>query len=390
MRKRRFLFVFNRFFPAMSGAEVHIHQIIDTLMKRGHACDVFTLNVMENEDYIRQKGPLKSNETMGTLNIRRFPVTVLPLHNRLMHFFEMRRIYPYITGYRRVFSLSMINALRHVEYDCIVTGVMPFAGIMYPALQAARKRGIPCAGVPLIHLGVPHDDRYRYEYFSRQCVSLYSDFDMIIVNTEREVEFLRENGVRLPALRINPIISAYAQRKRDDSRFNICTLGFGNYEKGIEGALNGFLAFAKQRDDVKLRVGGNIVTQYRKGLSRMKNVEMLGMLNSEEKKMFFSSCDVYLQPSMAESFGIATIEAHSAGIPSINAYCSGSMEIVRDGIDGYLVPFGDTGMIARYLERFYNNRDLIDSMGKNAMSNAREYGYDNHIRGVEALEELVQ
>lgn len=374
----------------MSGAEVHIDQIMQTLIQRGHQCDVFTLNVLENEDYIGQSQVLPAQEYIGNVNVRRFPVTSIPLHNRIMHLLEKRNVFGYITGYRRVFSLQMINALRHIDYDCIITGVMPFAGIMHPALKAAQRKGIPCAGVPLIHLGVPHDSRYRYEYFSEACVQLYRQFNIIIVNTEREITFLRHNNVKSHIFRINPVISAYTKRVKDEKRFNVCTLGFGNYEKGIEGALAGFEMFAQNKSDVKLLVGGNIIPEYRNILSKRKNVEILGMLNNEQKKAFFSSCDVYLQPSMAESFGIATIEAHSAGIPSINAYCSGSMDIVRDGIDGYLVPFGDIGMIARYLNRFYADRELIEKMGSNAMNNALGYGYENHMRGVEKLEEALQ
>lgn len=390
MKKFRVLFVFNRFYPAISGAEVHMHEIAKSLVERGHRVDVFTLNVLNNEDYIGSACPLKAEENVNGINVRRFPVTNMPLHNRLMYLLEKKGIQPYISGYRRVFSFKLISALKNIDYDCVITGVMPYAGIIYPALHAARKKNIKSIIIPLIHFGVPHDNRYEYEYFSSQCLNLYRMADSVIVNTKAESDFLRNKKYLGNIFRINPIIDDYkSEKKKSSKKFNVCTLGFGNYEKGIDSALEGFRKFAINKKNVMLNVAGSINNKYKRIIENYDNAVYLGLLNNEEKRKFFSECDVYLQPSMAESFGIATLEAQSAGIPTINAFCSGSMKIINDRENGFLVPFGDTGMIRDYLESLYNNEALRESIGENAIVNARKYDRNNHLEGMNLLEEYL-
>ncbi|MDY6788082.1 MAG: glycosyltransferase family 4 protein [candidate division WOR-3 bacterium] len=390
MRNYRFLFVFNRFRPAISGSEIHMHQIADSLIKRGHNVDVFTLNVLSNEDYIRSRGPLPARENIGGINVRRFNVTALPLHNRVNKFLEQHSVLPYMTGYRRVYSIPMAAALRNVKYDCIIGGVMPFAGVIYPALKRAQYSGAKSGIIPLIHLGVPHDNRYRYEYFSKQCLALYKMADLIIVNAEIETRFLRDNGYTGDIIRINPVIEKQETVNRQLDTFNVCSLGFANYEKGVDHSLKAFELFSRGKSDVRFIVAGTVHKSYKENVSGSDKIIYRGMIAEESKKQFFSDCDVYMQPSMAESFGIATLEAHSAGIPSINAYCSGSMEIISHGENGFLVPFGDYKMTAEYLNKLYNDVTLRKSMGEKAKEMSSRYDYNNHIEGIEKLEESLQ
>ena len=55
--------------------------------------------------------------------------------------------------------------------------------------------------------------------------------------------------------------------------------------------------------------------------------------------------DVYLQPSIRESFGLAALEARAAGLAVVVHADSGSTQFVHDGVEG-LVARDDTGMVA--------------------------------------------
>jgi N-acetyl-alpha-D-glucosaminyl L-malate synthase BshA len=61
--------------------------------------------------------------------------------------------------------------------------------------------------------------------------------------------------------------------------------------------------------------------------------------------------DLFLLPSATESFGLAALEAMAYAVPVIANRVGGLPEVVRDGIDGFLVPLGDIdAMTARCLE----------------------------------------
>ena len=50
----------------------------------------------------------------------------------------------------------------------------------------------------------------------------------------------------------------------------------------------------------------------------------------------YAAADIYIAPGRLESFGIAALEARTAGLPVVGRAGSGIEEFVRDGVNGYL------------------------------------------------------
>ena len=70
-----------------------------------------------------------------------------------------------------------------------------------------------------------------------------------------------------------------------------------------------------------------------------------GRLDREGILDAFSRADAYAQPSVRESFGIAALEARTAGLPVLVRKESGSVQFVQDGVTG-LVVADDAGLAA--------------------------------------------
>ncbi|WP_127784304.1 glycosyltransferase family 4 protein [Rhodococcus sp. X156] len=66
-------------------------------------------------------------------------------------------------------------------------------------------------------------------------------------------------------------------------------------------------------------------------------VSLPGARTREEIRQVYRTADVYLAPARLESFGIAALEARSAGLPVVAMSCGGVVEFVRDGVEGLLV-----------------------------------------------------
>ena len=94
-----------------------------------------------------------------------------------------------------------------------------------------------------------------------------------------------------------------------------------------------------------------------------KWIRWLGQLDAVED--VHSIADLFILPSQNESFGLAGLEAMSAGVPVIGAVAEGLPELVRNGETGYLLPVGDVeGMARRSIEL------LSDAKKHAAMSEA--------------------
>lgn len=93
-------------------------------------------------------------------------------------------------------------------------------------------------------------------------------------------------------------------------------------------------------------------------------------LPSQELIARYRSADVFVFPSLIETFGIALVEAMAAGLPVITTDADGCRDVVRGGRDAALVPAGDAealaAAMARTLEDHAWRRDLADRAGRRA------------------------
>lgn len=74
-------------------------------------------------------------------------------------------------------------------------------------------------------------------------------------------------------------------------------------------------------------------------------VSFTGRLDREGVRDVLWGSDVYVQPSVKESFGLAALEARTAGLPVVVRSQSGSTQFIRSGVEG-LVADDDAGMVA--------------------------------------------
>jgi len=102
----------------------------------------------------------------------------------------------------------------------------------------------------------------------------------------------------------------------------------------------------KEVPDVKLTVlggdrhGTQMVNEFDDGSMR-ETVELLGFVPHSEVQRFMAKSKVFAMPSLYESFAFVYLEAMSHGLPSIASGFGGAPELIRDGIDGYIVDVKD-------------------------------------------------
>jgi glycosyltransferase involved in cell wall biosynthesis len=110
--------------------------------------------------------------------------------------------------------------------------------------------------------------------------------------------------------------------------------------------------------------------------------------NSPLLRALYAHAELFVMPSRAECFGIATIEAMASGIPVLVGDVGGARDIVDDGVTGWLVPPTATG-VARALEHALSVRSTLPVMGKHARAVA-ERRFDGRRNDTLVLELLLE
>ena len=78
-------------------------------------------------------------------------------------------------------------------------------------------------------------------------------------------------------------------------------------------------------------------------------------------------------PSRSESFGLVALEAAACGTPVVASAVGGLLNIVHDGVTGFLVEGRDPGRFARALREVLDYPALATAMGEAAAVRARRF-----------------
>jgi len=87
---------------------------------------------------------------------------------------------------------------------------------------------------------------------------------------------------------------------------------------------------------------------------------------------FYSAIDVLLLPSANEGTPVSVIEALAAGRPVVATRVGGVPDVVRDGVDGYVVAVGDVDQLGARLAELADDPAARDEMGSRARARMRE------------------
>lgn len=104
----------------------------------------------------------------------------------------------------------------------------------------------------------------------------------------------------------------------------------------------------------------------------------LGYVDHHKLQSLYRKMDVVWAPSRSEGFGLSALEAMSKGCTVVASAVGGLTEIIHDRQNGLLFPCGDTDKLAELTSQLIDNPDRLDTIGKEAVTNARNYSFDKY------------
>jgi phosphatidyl-myo-inositol alpha-mannosyltransferase len=159
---------------------------------------------------------------------------------------------------------------------------------------------------------------------------------------------------------VDPERAMRAAMRPGGDQLRIVFVGQAVERKGLPLLLRAFEAL-REHIPTELTVIGPSAEDLAPVMLDSSGVRFLGKVTDEVKHRELEQADVLCAPSLrGESFGMVLTEAFAAGTPVVASDIAGYRDVVRDGVDGVLVPPADPQGLAEAL------RDLWEEPGRRA------------------------
>ena len=166
---------------------------------------------------------------------------------------------------------------------------------------------------------------------------------------------------------------SWLEIKNEPIKGRILMVGSANLRKGIH--ILGEAANQLISHDYQFMVAGD-VSDIVKNSPITKFLNFLGRIPRIETAKQYQQADVFVLPSIAEGSAEVTYEALASGIPVITTKAAGS--VVRDGIDGFIVPEGNADALADKIQLLVEDRTLRNQMAVSAKERAKDFTWDKY------------
>ena len=262
--------------------------------------------------------------------------------------------------------------------------------VAHRAVSWARKRGIPV--ISSVHTRFDtYLQYYGLQYLEPTARAImrryYRRCDAIVVPAESTAAILR-------AQRMNKDISLWA-RGVDRDQFNpgrrslewrrergigdeemvVAFLGRLVLEKGLDVFADAIDAARAKGVPLKvLAIGEGPARGFFE--ERLPDAIFTGQLTGTDLAIALASSDVFLNPSITETFGNVTLEAMACALPVVAAAASGARSLVQDGVTGRLSRPGDIGAFADALADYQRDPDLRRRHGEAGLIFAKTMDWD--------------
>jgi glycosyltransferase involved in cell wall biosynthesis len=274
----------------------------------------------------------------------------------------------------------------------------------HAAVRWAKRRGI--ATLASLHTRFETYPRY-YGLAAIEPVIVamlrrfYGRVDRVMVPGESMAALLREWGVTTPTGIWSRGMNhdRFKPERRDLAWRRGLGIGDGDIALGFLGRLvkeKGLDIFAAVSRELKARGVPHKVLVVGEGPARdwfagqVPDAVSAGFQSGDDLGRAVASMDVFFNPSVTETFGNVTLEAMAAGVPVVAARATGAVDLVDDGVTGYLVPPREVGAYADAIARIVAAPTLRDSLGAAGYAKAAGYNWDKANQAMlDAYLELV-
>ncbi|MFW5886992.1 MAG: glycosyltransferase family 4 protein, partial [Bacteroidota bacterium] len=294
-------------------------------------------------------------------------------HDRFFYHYKQNKIYRElihscdISGYDLIHSHNLfnggyvaykINDVFEIPYVVSVRNTDINTFLKVPTFKALANNIVKnAAGV--IFLSTPYKDIFINKYVKPDIRKCIEEKSSVIYNGLEEF-WLKNPGK--------------AKQLKDKKSINFLCVGKVDKNKNITTAIKAMDILISKGYKAKLTVIGQILDKgVLKDIKEHAFCEIIEYLKKEDLIDFYCKSDIYIMPSIHESFGRVYAEAMTQGLPVIYSKGQGFDGLFVDGEIGYAVPSRNPSYISECIEKIIQNYDAIS---RRCIEKSKQFNWD--------------
>ncbi len=381
----RIAFFTDTYYPEVNGIVTHLNMITGELAKHGHSVIIYTQS--------RAKGSIRHpNVKLVKLpSLKVYPkfYLVMPNPEKLQKDIRKEKIDIIHVHTPGILALFALRAARNLNIPAIISfqGFWHVYDQFFPLVGSLKRKLRLLADASGLRLrGVKDPVKESIWGLLR---ALYSRFDVVITPSSSGAEAVRKHGIRCEVLNYGMECPIKPGGKGSRNYHNALVVSRLSFEKDIQVVVAAFSEAARKHPEFRLTIVGD--GPARKSLEALScklgvrdKVTFTRMLERNLVKDYYQAHGIFATASTYELFGCTTAEAMAAGLPIVAVKAQGTTDLVKHGVNGFLVEPYDVRGFAEAIGKLMEDKAMAKRFGYASSRLIKKFSvkacYDNHIK----------
>jgi len=196
---------------------------------------------------------------------------------------------------------------------------------------------------------------------------VFAKVDIVVVLSRAWGEWVVDTFSAPVEIISNPVVVPREALVRGKSGVTILALGRLGQNKGTFDLIRAAQMLVARHPNIELLLAGDgelsAAEEMAKDLGLANVVKTLGWVDESSRACLLQSASVFALPSYSEGLPMSMLEAMAMGVPVVVTPVGGIAEVVRDGVEGFIVAPGDPQYLANRIDVLLSDSDLRERMG---------------------------
>jgi len=148
-------------------------------------------------------------------------------------------------------------------------------------------------------------------------------------------------------------------------------------EKGLGVFSNVINDLKKRHDNLRVIIAGDGPERERLAEWLPDDTVFAGFLHGDDLAKAYASFDIFLNPSITETFGNVTLEAMASGVVPVCADATGAKSLIDHDYNGFLIDYHDRAGFVDCISELIQKPELRQQISLAARDHAHEYDWEN-------------